>query len=325
MGLTLEDGSVDSRYIYDAFGNQLDSSADINPFRYCGEYYDAETGLIYLRARYYDSANGRFISEDPIQDGLNWYSYCGGNPVAFVDPLGLYYIIANSTYCNCMDPRCKNFSTLDGTYTVYADTWATVIARNLIGLLPGGAALNISLELMTGVVGGNTNSGVQAITIDAMGELGTRLFPKFATVATAVGNVVDIIRECDIAYMDGIAFNLIKRNNISTTSKSAENLDQMLQKAYGFIAENDKYFSIKYDGQGTLYEIDNKIVNSRNPEQTITSLVYRYESHLYSQKMNGALINNDQIDKYTAAYESLLKDYKSRINLVNEEFSDYVQ
>ena len=61
-----------------------------NPFRYCGEYYDEETGLIYLRNRYYDSSTGRFITEDPAKDGLNWYSYCGGNPVMFVDPWGLF-------------------------------------------------------------------------------------------------------------------------------------------------------------------------------------------------------------------------------------------
>ena len=45
--------------------------------------------MIYLRARYYDSESGRFISEDPAKDGYNWYSYCGGNPVMFVDPSGL--------------------------------------------------------------------------------------------------------------------------------------------------------------------------------------------------------------------------------------------
>ena len=79
-------------YEYDAFGNQKSSTGtwnNSNPIRYCGEYYDKESGLIYLRARYYDSENGRFISEDPIKDGYNWYSYCGGNPVMFVDPLGL--------------------------------------------------------------------------------------------------------------------------------------------------------------------------------------------------------------------------------------------
>ena len=53
-----------------------------------GEYTDTETDLIYLRNRYYNSSNGRFITEDPIKDGLNWYAYCGGNPVMMIDPSG---------------------------------------------------------------------------------------------------------------------------------------------------------------------------------------------------------------------------------------------
>ena len=97
-------GAVENDYLYDAFGNQVDESTnqpfnwrvevaptvtDGNPFRYCGEYFDYETGYIYLRARYYDSSNGRFISEDPIRSGNNWYAYCGGNPIRFSDPTGL--------------------------------------------------------------------------------------------------------------------------------------------------------------------------------------------------------------------------------------------
>ena len=54
--------------------------------------------MIYLRARYYDSENGRFISEDPAKDGYNWYSYCGGNPVMFVDPSGLSGIRPDGSY-----------------------------------------------------------------------------------------------------------------------------------------------------------------------------------------------------------------------------------
>lgn len=77
-------------YDYDAFGNQLtENEGDTNPFRYCGEYTDLETNLIYLRNRYYDPSVGRFISEDPIRDGLNWYVYCGNNPLRYVDPSGL--------------------------------------------------------------------------------------------------------------------------------------------------------------------------------------------------------------------------------------------
>jgi len=101
-------GAAENDYLYDAFGNQVDEQtnqpfewrvdeppmpeADYNPFRYCGEYFDYETGYIYLRARYYDSTNGRFVSEDPIRSGNHWYAYCGGNPVKFVDPMGLAFV-----------------------------------------------------------------------------------------------------------------------------------------------------------------------------------------------------------------------------------------
>ena len=84
-------GRYNNRYAYDAFGNYSEEtdSPKKNPFRYCGEYTDDETGLIYLRNRYYDPAIGRFITEDPAKDGLNWYAYCGNNPIRYVDPWGL--------------------------------------------------------------------------------------------------------------------------------------------------------------------------------------------------------------------------------------------
>ena len=84
-------GEVVKTYDYDAYGNELNRDlSDENPFRYCGEYYDTETGLIYLRARYYDPNIGRFTSVDPAKDGLNWYAYCNCNPVMLVDPNGLW-------------------------------------------------------------------------------------------------------------------------------------------------------------------------------------------------------------------------------------------
>ena len=84
-------GDTKTEYFYDAFGNkQTDTDTSTNPFEYCGEYFDDETGLIYLRNRYYDPTIGRFITEDPIRDGENWYVYAGNNPVNFVDFSGLY-------------------------------------------------------------------------------------------------------------------------------------------------------------------------------------------------------------------------------------------
>ena len=84
--------SVIRDYDYDAYGKEKTATEDDNPFRYAGEYADQETGLIYLRARHYDSSIGRFTAEDPIKDGLNWYVYCSNNPINRVDPWGLYEI-----------------------------------------------------------------------------------------------------------------------------------------------------------------------------------------------------------------------------------------
>ena len=84
-------GRYNNRYAYDAFGNYSEETNEPkkNPFRYCGEYTDDETGLIYLRNRYYDPAIGRFITEDPAKDGLNWYAYTNNNPLKYADPTGL--------------------------------------------------------------------------------------------------------------------------------------------------------------------------------------------------------------------------------------------
>jgi RHS repeat-associated protein len=54
---------------------------------YCANlgHPEDETGLVYMRTRYYEPATGRFISEDPSRDGVNWYLYADGNPVNKVD------------------------------------------------------------------------------------------------------------------------------------------------------------------------------------------------------------------------------------------------
>ena len=89
----LQNDSQVGTYEYDEYGNLNGSTgAADNPYRYCGEYFDEETGFIYLRNRYYDPKIGRFTSEDPAKSGSNWYVYCENNPVKFVDPWGLWAI-----------------------------------------------------------------------------------------------------------------------------------------------------------------------------------------------------------------------------------------
>ena len=70
--LTDQTGSVSKSYDYTAFGIESDPDADDeNPFRYCGEYFDSETGTYYLRARYYDPSIGRFTQPDSHWNSAN--------------------------------------------------------------------------------------------------------------------------------------------------------------------------------------------------------------------------------------------------------------
>ena len=102
-----ESNTLLARYIYDAWGNHKVLNPDgsentsstfignINPLRYRGYYYDSDLGLYYCKARYYDPITCRWISMDDISfidpwyvDGMNLFSYCGNNPIAYYDDTG---------------------------------------------------------------------------------------------------------------------------------------------------------------------------------------------------------------------------------------------
>jgi RHS repeat-associated protein len=87
-------GIMANKYAYGIFGQVIDEEEQVeNHFKYVGAFgvMDEGNGLYYMRARYYDPEVGRFISKDPIglEGGINLYAYVGGNPLNYIDPLGL--------------------------------------------------------------------------------------------------------------------------------------------------------------------------------------------------------------------------------------------
>ncbi|OZB82168.1 MAG: hypothetical protein B7X28_03930 [Halothiobacillus sp. 13-55-253] len=85
-------GQVTARLSYDSYGNIIQSSGTLPDYRYAGLYAHPHSSLYLATYRAYDPKTGRWLSRDPIREagGVNLYAYVSGNPIRFIDPLGLF-------------------------------------------------------------------------------------------------------------------------------------------------------------------------------------------------------------------------------------------
>jgi RHS repeat-associated protein len=89
-GVSDAGGTLTGQAFYEPFGATTESGST-STFEFTGRNQVAP-GLYYMRARFYDAAAGRFISEDPrdiTAQEINLYRYGGNNPISHIDPLGL--------------------------------------------------------------------------------------------------------------------------------------------------------------------------------------------------------------------------------------------
>ena len=127
-GLT-KDGQAVASSSYNLYGARKTSTDTTgNPFAYNGEARD-DTGLDYLRARYYDSQGGTFLTEDsyPGEDtdplSQNLYSYVQNNPVNYTDPSGHFWNSIKKGW-NYVKKTASN--AWNGVKRVASNTWNTV-------------------------------------------------------------------------------------------------------------------------------------------------------------------------------------------------------
>jgi len=182
---------TDTTYEYNAFGNERNPvPTDTNPFRYAGEYWDAETSAYYLRFRNYNPGNGRFTQPDPnwntknmqentetiLQSG-NLYVYTMNNPIIWADPWGL-------------SVRTRN----EGAYMV-----ATV--RSTCG--------NVTVSYF------NRASGEWAGSMDSSGWSATPNPNRGGTTTSPVSHLINaatFFPGSQIRYISGNGWNLTGRN-----------------------------------------------------------------------------------------------------------------
>ena len=108
-------------YVYDAWGAPIGKSGSmaetlgtVQPFRYRGYVFDEETGLYYLRSRYYNAVVGRFLNEDALLSG-NLYSYCNNDAINYEDPTGFIpgsFSKVSASFCMALYTDCDAASSV---------------------------------------------------------------------------------------------------------------------------------------------------------------------------------------------------------------------
>jgi RHS repeat-associated protein len=172
LGSTTEladnDGDVVATYEYDAFGAiRSQSGSQPNEFRFTGKQWDDSTALEYLRARYYDPAIGRFLSQDPfrglgmVPQSLNRYPYVLNNPLLYRDPYGYWPSLgdivdkAKDVAGAAAEGVAADAQWLGEDYhwaSVGAAVGGTAFAGGVV-LLSGGTAAPLAAVLMSGGLG----------------------------------------------------------------------------------------------------------------------------------------------------------------------------
>ena len=196
-------GTLVAKYNYDAWGNCTISSettdytiANANPIRYRGYYYDDDTGLYYLNARYYSPKWRRFISPDDTAyldpesvNGLNLYCYCGNDPVNYADPSGrgpITALLLTALLAGALSAGANVLGQIvfDGK-TLETLDWRKVAisgaAGFCAGLIPGTRFISIAGQA---VVSSFVENGLSAIWLDEEFEIVYVIQDSIVSLAT---------------------------------------------------------------------------------------------------------------------------------------------
>lgn len=160
IALTDATGYIKDAYAYDSYGKVVGRSGNTdNPFTFIGRdgVFTDETGLYFMRARYYEPELMRFIQKDQVFSGnlmtpqsLNRHAYVKGNPVQFVDPSGELCpcaVIAIGAAVGVGTHMAFDWAT--GEFNPLEDNWGAYLENNW---------MDLTFSAVTGALGGGVVS-----------------------------------------------------------------------------------------------------------------------------------------------------------------------
>ena len=160
-----DSGAKTDYYTHSAFGYEYTPSGSTpNPYRFGGAWgYITDTpgsGLLQLGARFYWPEVGRFVQQDPIGDGMNWYAYVGNNPLVWADPEGLDWLDDASDFSAGMGDL------LSGGLTKKVRQWMGTddVVNPCSGAYSAGKWSGVGLTAAMTVAGGLEALGARAAT-----------------------------------------------------------------------------------------------------------------------------------------------------------------
>ncbi len=247
--------------------------------------------LYYFNARWYDPNTGRFTTEDPIRDGINWYSYCSNNPLRFVDPTGLYQVWGQS----------KDYGMTYGIRTQsraarLMNTASNAIVGVFIPYVGAGAVQKFrsSLDKLTGSTGNSRFSIYKDTDVPSLDGLGTgtdvgkklaggidklkntagnivRSISIYGVVKQGVNDVRGLIEDKRIdVFTSGLNRGMFK--NIETPEEAVDRADKFVSGVNAFYDNDLVDLGISFeDWQSALVDVSNGVDNELYNE-TISSI-----------------------------------------------------
>jgi RHS repeat-associated protein len=193
--MTDRSGRVVWRARYDAFGAATIENPEVPlPLRLPGQYFDAETGLHYNLARYYDPGLGRYLQRDPLgSDAGSWneYIYCGGDPLNRYDPTGEFLpILIGAAIGAVVAGGIEAYRQHKANPNAKLE-WGKIGKEALIGGLVGGLGAAVALAMAPAVAaagaivaaaGGGVVGAVSAAVETCASSLAHGEIPKAADV-----------------------------------------------------------------------------------------------------------------------------------------------